>query len=148
MNDNAIDRLKNRNRPKVDKRDASLEKTSQQEQKQNLLNTQQNSDITKFSQSITKSNFKDQKDSLLNLNIEPVRRTIRLTPEIDSYIDELCKENKITRDTLFEATLTVCSNNQTVMKKVIKEAQERYQNRKRIGELKKLKTMQQKFELD
>ena len=151
MSDNAIDRLKNRQRPKVDKRNASLDPTSELNIEENLGHVEQNSEInsniTEFSNSVIESNNKNENDSKLNLDIEPIRRSIRLTPEIDEDIDQLCKDNKITRDTLFEATLTVCSNNQALMKKVIKEAQERYKERKRIGELKKLRTMKQKFEL-
>jgi hypothetical protein len=150
MSENAIDRLKNRQRPKVDKRDASLEQNFELDLEEDVKKTEPNleinSNVTQFSNSVIESNSKNQNDYLLDLDIEPIRRSIRLTPKIDEDLDKICRENKITRDTLFEAALTVCSNNQALMKKVIKEAQERYKERKRIGEFRKLKTMKQKFE--
>ena len=150
MSDNAIDRLKNRQRPKVDKRDTSLGSNTEFEQEPDLnsfnFEPNNNSSISEFSNSVIVSNNKDKSDNSLDLDKEPIRRSIRLTPEIDDAIDELCKKNKITRDTFLEACAVVCQNNQSVMKKVIREAQERYKERKRIGELKKLRTMKQKLE--
>jgi hypothetical protein len=79
---------------------------------------------------------------------EPIRRTIRLEPKMDDLIDSLCKLNKVTRETLFEAAIEVCSQNQRSMSKVVTEAQKRYAERKRTGEIKKLQTMNKKFQMD
>jgi hypothetical protein len=53
-------------------------------------------------------------------------------------MNTLCKKNKITKETLFEAAIIVCSNNQKILNKAIADAQKRYSNRKRIGEMKKI----------
>ncbi|MBW4532543.1 MAG: hypothetical protein KME09_01255 [Pleurocapsa minor HA4230-MV1] len=79
---------------------------------------------------------------------EPMRRTIRLDPAVDKLMDTLCRENRVTRETLIEAAILTCSKNQKTLNKAIVEAKDRYKNRKRIGELKKLQTMNRKFGRD
>ena len=165
MTDSAIDRLKNRQRKKVNPRNASLNQSHNKSIKTNIESSSSDS-ISQTSQSINESNSSDSisqtsqsvnesssSDSIsqtsqfiLSTDSEPIRRTIRLDPKIDEYMDTLCKANKITKETLFEAAILVCSNNQKTLKKVIANAQDRYSNRKRIGEMKKLQTMNRKFQ--
>ena len=160
MTDSAIERLKNRQRKKVPTRNASLNQGNNKDttasndsipktsQSINELNS--NDSIPKTSQSINELNsngsIPQTSQSVISTDNEPVRRTIRLDPEVDEYMDTLCKANKVTKETLFEAAILVCSNNQKTLKKVIANAQERYGNRKRIGEMKKLQTMNRKFQ--
>jgi hypothetical protein len=105
--------------------------------------------LTEASQVINESNnidlLTETSQSILSKDTEPVRRTIRLDPTVDAYMDTLCKNNKITKETLFEAAIIVCSKNQKTLNKAIADAQKRYNNRKRIGEMKKLETMNRKF---
>ncbi len=145
MTDNAIDRLKNRERKKVTKRNASLNQDLDKSHDSSEIESNNKKETTEVSNSVIESNSQYQIKSLPTLDQEPIRRTIRLDPPVDELIDDLCKGNKITRDTLFEAAILVCSNNQKVMKKVLAEAQERYLQRKRVGELKKINTMSRKY---
>jgi hypothetical protein len=105
--------------------------------------------LTETSQTTNELNninlLSETSQTILSKDTEPVRRTIRLDPTVDAYMDTLCKKNKITKETLFEAAIIVCSNNQKTLNKAIAEAQKRYNNRKRIGEIKKLETMNRKF---
>ena len=124
--------------------------TTEQENNNNKIKSSQslnevsaNSTKTILSQSLSES--KDD-DSLEYLQPEPIRRTIRLDQNIDEYLDDLCKEHKVTKETLFEAAISVCSKNQKTLNKVIVEAKDRYHQRKRIGEWKKLQTMNRKFQ--
>jgi hypothetical protein len=161
MSDSAIERLKNRERKKVLTRNASLNQTSQSFNESNnndlltktsqSVNESNNNDLlTETSQSVNESNNNDllteTSQSILSIDTEPIRRTIRLDPTVDAYMDTLCKKNKITKETLFEAAIIVCSNNQKILNKAIADAQKRYSNRKRIGEMKKLETMNRKFQ--
>jgi hypothetical protein len=106
--------------------------------------------LTETSQLAIESNNNDllteTSQSILSVDTEPVRRSMRLDPNIDAYMDTLCKKNKITKETLLEAAIVVCSSNQKTLSKVIADAQKRYSNRKRIGELKKYETMSRKFQ--
>ncbi|MGK7899019.1 MAG: hypothetical protein AB4372_36745 [Xenococcus sp. (in: cyanobacteria)] len=145
MPENAIDRLKNRERKKVTKRNASLNQDLDQSNDSNEIKSNNKKETTEVSNSVIESNSQNQIKSLPTLDQKPIRRTIRLDPAVDELIDDLCKGNKVTRDTLFESAILVCSQNQKVMKKVLAEAQERYLQRKRVGELKKINTMSQKY---
>ena len=97
------------------------------------VNESNNNDLlTKTSQSVNESNNNDllteTSQSILSIDTEPIRRTIRLDPTVDAYMDTLCKKNKITKETLFEAAIIVCSNNQKTLNKAIADAQKRYSN--------------------
>lgn len=145
MTDNAIDRLKNRERKKVTKRNVSLNKDLDNSYDSSEIESNNKKEITEVSNSVIESNNQKQIKSLPTLNQEPIRRTIRLDSAVDELIDDLCKGNKVTRDTLFEAAVLVCRQNQKVMKEVLTEAKERYLRRKRVGELKKISTMSRKY---
>lgn len=163
MTENAIDRLKDRQRKKVNPRNASLNvdneklsnegsQTSNQsnnndsltETSQTIDQSNSNDSLTEISQTINQSSSNDllTEDSWI---IEPIRRTVRLDPQVDEYMDILCKENKVTRETLIEAAILISSKNQRTLSKVIIDAKDRYQDRKRKGELKKLQTMSRKL---
>ena len=149
MTDSAIERLKNRQRKKVTTRNASLNQDNKKNIKVN--NELDSSDsILQTPQSLDELNSNDSMPQTpqfaFSTDSEPVRRTIRLDPRVDAYMDTLCKKNKITKETLFEAAIIVCSNNQKTLNKAIADAQKRYSNRKRIGEMKKLETMNRKFQ--
>ncbi len=162
MTDSAIERLKNRQRKKVTTRNASLNQDNHKnintssksnssdsipQVSQSLSESNSSDSIPQVSQSLSGSNSSDSIPQVsLSTDNEPVRRTIRLDPKVDEYMDTLCKANKVTKETLFEAAILVCSNNQKTLKKVIANAQDRYSNRKRIGEMKKLQTMNRKFQ--
>ena len=194
MTENAIERLKDRQRKKVNPRNASLnivndsltessQTTNQLDnndllteisQTTNQLNS--NDSLTEVSQTTNQSDYNDSltgisqttnqsdyNDSLTGISqtanqsdnndllteisqtIEPIRRTVRLDPKVDEYMDTLCKENRVTRETLIEAAILICSKNQKTLSKVITDAKDRYKDRKHQGELKKLQTMSRKL---
>lgn len=110
-----------------------------------------NDSLTESNQLVTQSNNNDsltESSQSVGLKAEPMRRTIRLDPAVDKLMDTLCRENRVTRETLIEAAILTCSKNQKTLNKAIVEAKDRYKNRKRIGELKKLQTMNRKFGRD
>ncbi|MBP5978023.1 hypothetical protein HW132_36355 [Brasilonema sp. CT11] len=76
---------------------------------------------------------------------QTVRRTIRLEEEIDGKLEGLCNKQKITRDNFIEAAFVVCSQNEELMQEVLKEAKQRYQHRKHLGEQRKFQTMAKKM---
>ena len=164
----AIERLKNRQRKKVNARSSSLtennqttnessnndlltksSQTANESSNNDLLtkssqtvnesnnndlltessqttNESSNNDLlTKSSQTINESNNNDlltKSSQAINLRAEPIRRTIRLDPLVDEYMDTLCKENRVTRETLIEAAILICGKNQRTLNKVITDA--------------------------
>ncbi|NJK58718.1 MAG: hypothetical protein HC939_23440 [Pleurocapsa sp. SU_5_0] len=178
MTENAIERLKDRQRKKVNPRNASLNivNDSSTESSQTVNQSDNNDSFTKISQTANESdnndllsesnqiasesnnndlltessqtiNHSSNNESLTKSNqtVEPIRRTVRLDPKVDEYMDILCKENRVTRETLIEAAILVCSKNQRTLSKVITDAKDRYKDRKHQGELKKLQTMSRKL---
>lgn len=132
MND-AFDRLKKRARPVVPPRDTSLI-------------PRKNDQMTEVSHSVISSKPPDeigQSETSEKLP-EVVRRTIRIEEELDYELDRLCRKEKITREVFLEAAYQVCENHPEILAEVIENARERYQRRKSVGELRKLKTLSQK----
>ena len=151
----AIERLKNRQRKKVNARSSSLTENNQTVNESNnndllaessqttnessnndlltkssqTTNESSNNDLlTKSSQTINESNNNDlltKSSQAINLRAEPIRRTIRLDPLVDEYMDTLCKENRVTRETLIEAAILICGKNQRTLNKVITDAKDR-----------------------
>lgn len=146
MVENAIDRLKNRQRKKVNPRNPSLNVADNPttEDSQTINQSNNNDSMTEVSQTVSQSNNNDSMTQDKKVN-EPIRRTVRLDPQVDDYMDTLCKEHRVTKETLIEAAMLICSKNQRTLNKVITDAQDRYKDRKLKGELKKLQTMSKKL---
>lgn len=149
-NDPVFDRLKKKaERPTVPPRNTSLTKST---------NAQlQNDEINKFSHSEpADNNTSPANTSVSNEQTAPkeevppklpetVRRTIRLETEIDSQLDTFCNKHKITRDNFMEAAFAICISDEVMRDKMLKEAQKRYQERKRAGEQRKYQTLAKKL---
>jgi len=128
----AIERLKNRSRATVPKRDASLMRG-------------QNDEVTEFSHSIETASFNSNISQEQDSESEVVRRTIRLDSDIDIQLEQLCRQQKITREVFLEAAFLTCSENKQIMDELLELAKNRYRDRKQLGEHRKFKAMEQKF---
>lgn len=127
----AFARLNNRLRATVPPRSKSLTDNS-------------NDKKTDFSHLVIDEISQDQIELGLNQGeqtVEMIRRTIRLDQEIDTGLDQLCRHSKITRETFLEASYLACIKNPDLLRSVLAEAQERYHQRKQVGEQRKLETM-------
>lgn len=74
------------------------------------------------------------------------RLAVRLEDELRNQLERLCKDEKITPETFLEAAFAICKSNPRTMAIVIAEAKERYGKRKMAGELRRLKTINQKYQ--
>lgn len=63
------------------------------------------------------------------------RIPVRLETPIKEELDELCNREKITIETLLEAFYATCKDKDSVMKKVITDAQKRLKGRKEAGNI-------------
>ena len=127
----AFARLKNRPRATVPPRSKSL-----------TGNT--NDKKTEFSHSVLDKNSQDQIELMPDHEEQTgdmVRRTVRLDQKIDTGLDQLCRNSKITKETFLEAAYLACRKNPDLLRSVLAEAQERYHQRKQVGEQRKLETM-------
>ncbi|MBD2212961.1 hypothetical protein H6G27_24235 [Nostoc linckia FACHB-104] len=73
--------------------------------------------------------------------VETVRRTIRLEQGIDTQLEAFCQRHKVTRETFLEAAFVLGMHNEELLKEIVNEAKERYQQRKKTGEQRKFQTM-------
>lgn len=74
------------------------------------------------------------------------RLAVRLEDEVRDQLEMLCKYEKITPETFLEAAFVVCQSNPGTMAMVMAEAKDRYGKRKMAGELRRLKTINQKYQ--
>lgn len=65
---------------------------------------------------------------------------VRLEEQILEEIQELCRRNDITVETLLESFFTTYQGKETVMRQVIKEAQARIQRRTKAGNIRSILT--------
>lgn len=73
------------------------------------------------------------------------RLTIRLDEEICLKLNAVCSRQTLTAETLIESLFCQCDANPNLMKKVLKDAKERYKKRKQAGVKKRVASMQQKY---
>lgn len=130
----AFSRLKNRTRTTVSPRSHTLISDKKDQ-------------MTEFSHSIITEVSQDHIPSVTQEETETtVRRTIRLEGGLDEQLDQFCRQSKITRDTFLEAAYQVCQDNPELLAVVLAEAQQRYRQRKQIGEKRKLETLTKKYQ--
>jgi hypothetical protein len=133
----AFDRLKNRTRPTVPLRDASLTK-------------ELNDEKTDFSHSV-ETNFlneemqEDVPEAETAPEFEVIRRTIRLEQSVDEGLEGLCSREKVTRETFLEAAYSLCVEKPELLQEILAIAKDRYRLRKAAGERRKFQTMGKKY---
>ncbi|MEA5507966.1 hypothetical protein VB735_33765 [Halotia wernerae UHCC 0503] len=145
MSDNVLDQLRNkRNRPTVTPRQDALvpqEQPQAQLQEQNSL--PQPTPVTEQANSTAAT-----ADTLAELKAElekypQTRRhsAIVLEKDLDQELTRFCKELGITVEVFLEAAWTVASADNALTEKITTEAKRRYDQRKRVGHIKRLITM-------
>lgn len=65
---------------------------------------------------------------------------VRLEEEILEELQDLCRKNDITVETLLESFYVNCKSNDTLMRRVIKEAQSRIRRRTKAGNIRSIIT--------
>lgn len=85
-------------------------------------------------------------ESIENLPQISKRLAVRLEDELRDGLEMLCKYEKVTPETFLEAALVICNSNPGTMALVLAEAKNRYTKRKIAGELRRLKTINQKYQ--
>lgn len=139
MSDNVLNQLRNkRNRPTVTPRQDAL---LRREQEQNSL--PQPTIVTELANSTA-----ERGDTLAELKAElekypQTRRhsAIVLEKDLDQELTRFCKELGITVEVFLEAAWTVASADNALTEKITTEAKRRYDQRKRVGHIKRLITM-------
>jgi hypothetical protein len=148
----AFDRLKNRPRATVPARNKSLTDSNNDVKTEisHSVKTEISQDVIAEVEACASSS--DDRVTLtepaLSQDIqapEAVRRTLRIDGDIDLELEQLCGKAKITRETFLEAAYLACTQNSDLMSAVLLEAQQRYRDRKQVGERRKFETMRRRL---
>ncbi len=132
---NAIERIMNkRTRPAVSSRvdlvDESLSKDAK----------------TSLSQDFKTKKSTDLKTNSRQRTLKVVRSTTRLEESIDTALRHLCADEKLTKEVWFEAAYLYLGEHPEAMRVVNELARERLNQRKEIADLRRARTMKEKFE--
>ena len=146
MNEDALERLMQRQRPSVPPRSdglgVELPSVKSHDSTEAEVSSPGYSDAGVSSGvDVSMSNRQGEQSELPEL----VRTTTRLEAEIDRALRHLCMDEKITKEVWFEAAYQYLVAHPKAMKVVNGIAKERYQRRKRAAELRKLETMQKRL---
>lgn len=127
MVEDALARLKNRQRAAVPTRDSSVLSSGE---------------MTSFNNDVITERRNSVKPPM---NTQLVRSTIRLNAELDSQMDQLCLQHKITKETFLEAAFSLASIDEELMGTLVQQAKHRRRLRLQESEFKKLATLQLKL---
>ncbi len=142
MSDNVLNQLRNkRNRPTVEPRqDALVPKVQPQ--------TEQNSPQETITDQATDNPTATPADTIAQLiaELEKYSETRRhsaivLEKDLDQELTRFCKDRGITVEVFLEAAWIFASADNALKEKITTEAKHRYDQRKRVGQIKRLITM-------
>jgi hypothetical protein len=124
----ALDRLKNRQRPTVDTRDSSIIKSDHDDagtQNSNYLDIQISTSL----------------DSKIPPSLEVKNTTLRLETAIGKELQSLCQEQKICREVFIESMFLLVQSDPDLLARVLEGAQERQKRRTAVANHKRAITM-------
>jgi cellobiose phosphorylase len=145
MSDNVLNQLRNkRNRTTVTPRqDALLTQEQPQAQAQEQNSLPQPTPVTELANSTaaTADTIAELKAELEKYPQTRRHSAIVLEKDLDQELTRFCKELGITVEVFLEAAWTVASTDNALTEKITTEAKRRYDQRKRVGQIKRLITM-------
>ena len=143
MTHDALERLRNREKPKVESRDLSASAT-----KDSLIGSSNpdveistRTDISKSSSLLSDRNEQNASE----VDLKTKQTTIRLEKPILQRISQVCQESQISREVLLEALFVNFENHKSIRAKIIKEARKRDERRKKIANQRRAKSMIQRY---
>jgi hypothetical protein len=142
MSDNVLNQLRNkRNRSTVEPRQDLLVSQAQS-QFQEEHPPQEFSPVTEFeSQNATPDTIAELQAELEKYPETRRHSAIVLEKDLDKELTRFCKDKGITVEVFLEAAWTFANVDITLLEKIIAEAKRRYDQRKRVGQIKRLITM-------
>ena len=128
----ALERLKQRNRPNVKSRDTSLSSESP------------DTSISRNQEAQIPKNDENQ-DTISFQPLQTKQSTLRLEQGVSSRLQEVCRENGICREVLIEAMFEYCEANPEFLSAVLSEAITKNEYRQQVANMRRAKSMMQKF---
>lgn len=136
----ALERLKNRNRPTVPIRDASLTPVT------TVTPIHPISPDTSISRYQETEKPKTQDSKLPDIEtLQTKQSTMRLEQGLSDRLQDLCRSHSISREVLIEAMFEYCESKPDVLDVVLAEAKQKNEHRLQVANLKRAKSMMEKF---
>lgn len=136
MND-ALERLKKRNRPTVPSRDASLTPPALVQDTSTSKKLDMQIPIHQESQVSTKPE--------VTLSLQTKQSTLRLEQEVSDRLQDLARRNDLCREVLIEAMFEYCEANSEALERVLPEARTKNDLRQQVANQKRAKSMMERF---
>lgn len=166
MNQDALERLRNKVKPTVENRDSPTIPA--------LTNSQETSDvhgsltISHYTDSSNSSNQDLQISTLIDIDqselnptaisdsnslkssmdLKTKQSTVRLEQQLSQRLSELCLSQQVSREVFLEALFLYFENHQSIQSKVLHEARKRDRQRQKIANFRRAKSMIERFGLD
>lgn len=133
----ALERLKNRNRPTVPNRDASLTPTSTSDDTATSRNLElQVSPLSAIATATA---------PMVEPPLQTKQSTLRLEVGVSDRLQAVCRENGICREVLIEAMFEFCEQHPEALRSVVMEASRKHEQRQQIANQKRAKSMMERF---
>ena len=157
MSNDALERLKKRQRPNVPSRDASLSAPSQDISTSRYQDSQISGDQDTQISGDQDSQISGDQDSQISgdqdtqISGKPPEQlltkqsTLRLEASLSQRLSEVCQDNGLSREVLIEALFEHYSNDPEAWQAILAEAKRRGERRMQMANLKRAKSMMQRF---
>lgn len=162
MNQDALERLRNRAKPTVQSRDLStIPSVSKNEEISNreasvTINTvkdisdssNQDSEISTIAdvEAVSQpSKLASNELSSSSMDIKTKQSTIRLEQKLSQRLSQQCQEEEISREVFLEALFVYFENHKSIQSKVLQEARKRDKQRQKIANYRRAKSMIERF---
>ena len=155
MNQDALERLRNRAKPTVQSRDlstipsvsnnnppiAQVDATDVSNSSNQDVEISTNTDAIDTSSSIPSSNGLASS----SMELKTKQSTIRLEHELSQKISQRCQSEEISREVFLEALFVYFENHKSIQSKVLQEARKRDKQRQKIANYRRAKSMIERF---
>ena len=151
MTDDALERLRNKVKPKVDNRDLSTVSAAPAATSNNEIELREDKSVdiaisTLPDIAISTSLLSgEDRSNTGSTALATKQTTIRLEKQILQRISKICQESEISREVLLEACFIYFEENKSARSKIIKEARRRDERRKDIANQRRAKSMIEKY---
>ena len=164
MNQDALERLRSRAKPKVESRDLSTASLVSNDEKSSLdqltINPERPDISNSSSLDVQISTAKDADTispsstpaggelSPSSMELKTKQSTIRLEQELSQKLSHKCQSEEISREVFLEALFVYFENHKSIQSKVLLEARKRDQQRQKIANYRRAKSMIERFGSD
>lgn len=144
----ALERIKHHKRPHVQPRDASIEPLSPATVQDSQISRSQDTQIPKL-QDTNKPKTQDiqisRNQDTLTSETQTKQSTIRLEKGLSARLQQKCREQGVSREVLIEALYQYFENHPEIHDDVLGEAEQRNEQRQQLANVKRAKSMMERF---